>query len=44
MYYANERTREEIKDELNDLINHMIEEFYQPQVNNLKARQPWNKC
>jgi phosphomannomutase len=32
------RSREEIRDELNDLVKHMINEFYQPEANNLKAR------
>ncbi len=33
-----DRTREEIRLELNDLVKSMIEEFYQPEVNNLVAR------
>lgn len=32
------KSREEIRDELNDLIKHVISEFYQPEENNLKAR------
>ena len=32
------RNREAIKNELNDLVKHMIGEFYQPETNNLKAR------
>ncbi len=32
------KSREQIRDELNDLIKHMINDFYQPEVNNLKAR------
>ncbi len=32
------RTREELKAELDDLINHVVQEFYQPKENNLKER------
>jgi hypothetical protein len=34
----NLRSRAEIKSELDDLIKHMIAEFYQPEKNNLKSR------
>jgi hypothetical protein len=32
------RTREEIRNELQDLVKHMINEFYEPDKNNLKER------
>ncbi len=32
------RTREEIKNELDDIVKHMVDEFYQPTENNFKAR------
>ena len=33
-----QRTRDEIKNELDDLVKHMINEFYQPEINGFKAR------
>ena len=36
------RTRAQVKNELDDLIKHVVAEFYQPEINNLKARTTWS--
>jgi phosphoglucomutase / phosphopentomutase len=32
------KSRKEVKDELDDLVHHMVKEFYQPEINGLKER------
>lgn len=32
------RSRDDVKNELDDLVKHMVDEFYQPAVNNMKPR------
>lgn len=32
------KSREQVKEELYDVVKHMVSEFYQPEINNLKAR------